>query len=106
MWLFWLTLAASTVAVIASLVFTTRRGLQVFRDAKKLSASSGEALDRVSRSSEQIERHLALAAESGTRLDRSLERLRTSRAQLNVQLAAIDDVRAFVGQITGLAPRK
>jgi hypothetical protein len=106
MWLFWLTLIASAVAVIASLVFTTRRGLQLFRDTKHLSAAAGEALDRVSRSSEQTERHLTLAAESGTRLDASLERLRVSRARLDVQQAALDDARSFLSRITGLAPRK
>ena len=106
MWLFWLTLALSLVAVIVSLVFTTRRGIQLFRDTKKLTASTGEALDRVNRSSEQIERHLELAAESGTQLDASLARLRASRAKLDVQRAAIADVRATLNRITGLAPRK
>jgi hypothetical protein len=106
MWLFWLTMAVSVLAVIVSLVFATRRGIQLFRDTKKLTAATGEALDRVTRSSEEIERHLELAAESGTRLDASLERLRVSRGRLNVQRAAIADVRGLLGQITGLAPRK
>ena len=106
MWLFWLTLAFSLIAVAASLVFTTRRALQLFRDVKRLATAAGDAVDEVGRSTEQIERHLALAAEGGAQLDTSLARLRTSRARLNVQRAAIADVRAALARITGLAPRK
>jgi hypothetical protein len=106
MWLFWLTLAFSIVAVVASLVFTTRRALQFFRDAKSMTAATSTALDAVTRSTEQIERHLELATESGTRLEASLARLRASRARLDVQRAAIDDVRASLDRLTALAPRK
>lgn len=106
MWLFWLTLAFFLVAIVGSLVFTTRRALQFFRDVKRLMTSTGGALDEVGRSTEQVERHLTLAAESGTRLDGSLARLRASRARLNVQRAAIADVRASLARVTGLAPRK
>ena len=106
MWLFWLTLAFSLLAIAGSLVFTTRRALALFRDVKRLTSATGEGLERISRSSEQIERHLTRAAESGTKLDASLERLQGSRARLNVQRAALADVRASLDRITGLAPRK
>ncbi|MBA2461168.1 MAG: hypothetical protein H0V45_05305 [Actinobacteria bacterium] len=104
--LFWLSLALSVFVVIASLVLTTLRGLELFRAFKQMAAAVGEGLDRIGRSSDRIERHLSLAAEGGTRLDVSLARLRSSRARLNVQRAALADVRASLGRITGLAPRK
>ena len=106
MWLFWLTLAFSLIAIAVSLYFTTMRAIALFRDVKHLAAATGEGVERISRSSEQIEQHLTRAAESGTRLDASLERLRASRARLDVQRAAIADVRASLDRITGLAPRK
>lgn len=106
MTLVWFALVLSSAAVVVSLIVTTRRALRLFRDVKQLAASAGEALEGISRSSEQIERHLTLAAESGTRLDASLARLRRSRARLNVQRAAIADVRAALARATGLVPRK
>ena len=106
MWLFWLSLLASVIAVIASLVFTTRRGIQLFRDLRRFSGSTAAALDEVARSSEQIERHLALADASRSRLDASLARLRVSQARLNVQRAAIDDVRDSLERLTSFRPRK
>jgi hypothetical protein len=87
MWLFWLSLLASVIAIIASLVFTTRRGLQLFRDLRRFSGSTAAALDEV-------------------RLDASLARLRVSQARLNVQRAAIDDVRDSLERLTSFRPRK
>ena len=106
MWLFWLALLASLAAVITSLVFTTRRGLQLFRDLRRVSGATAAALDEVARSSEQIDRHLALAAASQSRLDASLARLRRSQARLNVQRAAIDDVRDLLERVAAFRPRK
>ena len=54
-------------------------------------------LDRVTATTAQIERHLELAAESGSQLEASLARLRTSRAQLNVLTSALRG-RARLGQ--------
>ena len=106
MWLFWLTLAFCVVAVVVSLVIAVRRGLRLYRDTKRLTTETSTAMDAVSRSAEQIERHLTLAAESGTRLDAALARLRASKARLDVQRAAIDDVRATLDRLTTFAPRK
>ena len=54
----------------------------------------------------QIERHLELAAESGSRLEASLARLRRSRAQLAVLTTAIAEVRASIDRVTAFVPRK
>ena len=73
---------------------------------KRLGRSVGGELDRIAATSGEIERHLALAAESGTQLEASLARLRASRAQLTVLTSALADVRASVGRITAVVPRK
>jgi hypothetical protein len=104
--LVWLSLVLALAIVAASAVFATRRALELYRAFRQLARATGSDLERIERSSAAIERHLTLAAESGTRLDASLSRLRASRARLNVQRAAIDDVRASLGRITSHAPRK
>ena len=104
--LFWLALAIAVVAVVGSVAFATLRGLALFRAFKKLMRELGESTDRIAGSAAGIERHLELAAESGSRLDASLGRLQGSRARLSVLTAAIADVRASVGRITAVLPRK
>jgi hypothetical protein len=102
----WLALTIAVLLVIASSIFVTLKGLQAFRAFKALGRNVGAALERVSSASGEIERHLELASESGTRLEASLARLRASRARLNVLTSAIDDVRASFGRITSVYPRK
>jgi hypothetical protein len=104
--LFWLTLAFFGALTIGSSVFATRRGIDLFRAFRHLTRGIGAELETIDRATDQVERHLSLAAESGTRLDASLARLRASRARLNVQRAAIADVRSAFARITALAPRK
>ena len=104
--LFWLAIAIALVAVIASALYLTRKGLEAFRAFKTLSRSVTGEIERIERASGEIERHLALAAESGSRLDAELAQLRRSRARLNVLTSAIDDVRASVGRVTSVYPRK
>ena len=74
--------------------------------AKVLGATVSRELERIEVASGQIERHLALAAESGARLDAELAQLRRSRARLNVLTSAIEDVRASVGRLQAVYPRK
>jgi len=104
--IFWLALIIALVLTVGSAISVTLRGLEAFRAFKRLSSSVGGELDRITTASDEIERHLSLAAEGGTQLQASLARLRSSRARLNVLLSAIADVRAAVGRVTGLVPRK
>jgi tRNA threonylcarbamoyladenosine modification (KEOPS) complex Cgi121 subunit len=104
--LFWLALAFAVVVTVASLVFVTLKALEAFRAFKSLGRNVGTGLERVSATTAQIERHLELAAESGSRLEESLARLRASRSQLNVLTSALSDVRASVGRVTAVVPRK
>ena len=104
--LFWLALAVAIVAVVASSIYLTRKGLEAFRGAKRLGGTVTGELERIERTSGEIERHLALAAESGAKLEAELAQLRRSRARLNVLTSALDDVRASVGRVTAVYPRK
>jgi hypothetical protein len=102
----WLSLTVAVVVTIGSAVYATSKGLDAFRALKHLGRATGDGLERIAESSAGIERHLSLASESGERLEASLERLRSSRARLNVLSSAIADVRAAVGRVTGVVPRK
>jgi len=104
--IFWLALMIALVLTVASAIYVTLQGLEAFRNFKRLGRGVGDELDRITRASGEIERHLALAAESGTQLEASLARLRSSRARLNVLTSALADVRAAVGRVTGVVPRK
>ena len=104
--LFWLALAVAIVVIVASVVYSTRKGLEAFRGAKRLGGTVSSELERIEQASAQIERHLALAAESSTRLDAKLAQLRRSQARLNVLRSAIDEVRDSVSRVTAVYPRK
>jgi hypothetical protein len=104
--LFWLALAVAIVAVVASSIYLTLKGLEAFRGAKRLSGVVSGELERIERASGEIEQHLTLAAESGSKLEAELARLQRSRARLNVLRSAIDEVRASVGRVTAVYPRK
>ena len=104
--IFWVALILALVLTIASAIYVTLQGLEAFRAFKRLGSGTGGELDRITTASGEIERHLALAAESGTQLEASLARLRSSRARLNVLTSALADVRAAVGRVTGVVPRK
>jgi len=102
---FWLALAVAVVLTIASLIYVTLNALDAFRAFKAFNRSVGGAVDRLNATTAQIERHLELAAESGSQLEASLARLRTSRAQLNVLTSALSDVRDSVDRVTAFVPR-
>jgi len=104
--LFWLALAFLLLAVIGSIAYAAVKGLETYRHTKRVLASSGSELDRITRATAEIELHLQAAATSGSRLDASLTRLSVSRARLNVLTSALADVRAAYARATSLVPRK
>jgi hypothetical protein len=63
-------------------------------------------IDRVSRDADEMATKLEGLADGTTRLQAAMERLQVSRARLNVLLEAIAQVRAAVGRITDVVPRK
>ncbi len=103
---FWLGLAVAVALTVPALIYVTLKALEAFRAFKALGRSVGSEIDRVAATSAQIERHLELASESGSHLEASLARLSASRAQLNILTTALSDVRATVGRVTSVVPRK
>ncbi len=102
----WLALIIALVLTVASAISVTLRGLEAFRAVKRLARYTGGELDRISTATGEIERHLTLAAKSGTQLEASLARLRSSRARLNILTSALADVRDAAGRVTAVMPRK
>jgi hypothetical protein len=103
---FWLALAVSFVLTTASLIYVTLNALEAFRAFKAVGRNVSAGLDHVTATAAQIERHLELAAESGSQLEVSLARLRTSSARLNVLTSALSDVRDSVNRVTAFLPRR
>ncbi len=106
MTIFWLALIFALVLTVAAAIYATLQGLEAFRAFKRVGAAVGSELNRIEAATGEIERHLGLAAASGTKLEASLARLRASRARLNVLTSAISDVRAAAGRVTAVVPRK
>jgi hypothetical protein len=102
----WLALAVSLVAVAVAVTMTTRRGIALYRDAKRLAGVTGDELTSIERRAGDIERHLTAAERSGEALSAATASLAVSRARLSVLLEAIADVRAAVGRVTPYLPRK
>ena len=94
----WIALGVAVAGIVAGLVIAFVRGLRVWRELKAIARTVGERLDHITRSTDEIETHLSLAAESSERLARSLDQLRRSRAVLEVQLAALREARDTVSR--------
>ena len=93
---FWISLGVLILALVAGIAYCVVRGLQLYRLAKRTSAKLTSEMERISVATRQIERHEAKAAEAAERLRGATGRLATSRARLDVQLAAIREAQ---GQI-------
>ena len=94
----WIALGIAVAGIAAGVAVALVRGLRLWREFKALGRTVGERLDGISRSTREIETHLSRAAESSERLSGSLERLRRSRAVLDVQLSALREARDTVGR--------
>ena len=87
-------------------MYATARGLRAFRAAKRLARETGETVSDIGRSAAEIELRLAGGAGRGDELAAALARLRASRAQLDVLLGALAEVRDSLGRATAFVPRK
>ena len=102
----WLFFGVSVFAAGSATVYATVRGLRAFRAAKRLARETDETVSDIGRSAAEIESRLAGGAGGGDELAAALARLQASRAQLDVLLAALADVREAIGRVTVLVPRK
>ena len=92
----WIALGVAVAGIVAGAAVALVRGLRAWRELKEIGGTVGDRLDGITRSTDEIETHLSLAAESSERLAASLERLRRSRAVLDVQLSALREARDTV----------
>jgi hypothetical protein len=100
----WFLIASAVVffvAVVASSAFVFVRAREFLRQLGAFSEAASLSLESVSLGAARLSEG-ASAADVGP----SIARLRASQARLNVLLAALSDVRASVGRITAIAPRK
>jgi hypothetical protein len=104
-WVVWGALAAGGLATLGALAFLAVRGLQAWRDFKRVKREALASLDSLSAAGEAVAEK-ALAAGDSDELQASLARLRRSLAQLAVLREAVDDVRRPLGLVTALAPRR
>ena len=101
--LFWLALAVAIVAVVASAIYSTLKGLEAFRGVKRLGGEVTSELERIERATGEIERHLTLAAESGSGWRPSSSSAALARAAERAH-GAIDEVRASSRRVTAVYP--
>ena len=100
----WLLVAAAAgffVCAAGGGAFVFVRARELFRTFGAFGTATDEGMERLSASTARLEQGLTPAD-----LGPSLARLRASRAQLAVLLAALSDVRASIGRITTVVPRK
>ena len=102
----WIGLAVLVLASLGGIGVAALRGLSAYRSVRSVTGELTAGVDRVSRDADEIAVKLERLAGGTTGLEVALTRLRVSRVQLNVLLQAIAEVRAGIGRITAVVPRK
>ena len=90
--------------VIVATAFCVVRGLRLWRHAKTTGGALGEEVARFEERSARTERVLAEAETSGKELEAALERLRRSRAELQVLLGAVEKAKARTRWLRAFLP--
>jgi hypothetical protein len=89
----WPALAVAVAGLVGGIVLAFVRGRRAWRRFKALGSAVGTGLEDVTAKSGEIETHLTRAGEGSERLSTALERLRRSRARLDVLLGAYREAR-------------
>ena len=90
--------------VVAATIFCVVRGLRMWRQAKSTGAVLGEEVARFEERSARTERVLAEAETASKELEAALERLRRSRAELQVLLDAVERAKARTRWLRAFLP--
>jgi Tfp pilus assembly protein PilE len=101
---FWISLAVLIVAVLAGIAYATLRGIQLYREARRVGDALSVRMERIDRAVRRIERHMAQADAASARLRAAGERLARSRAQLDVQLQAVREARMLIRRVFWFVP--
>ena len=97
-------LAVLLVGLGAGLAVGAYRGICTWRLLKRTGRAFGSELDRISRAAAEIESQVARADASARKLAEVQERLRASRARLDVQRSALREARMQVGRTFWFVP--
>lgn len=100
----WIALAVLVVGVAGGIAFVVVRGLALWRQLRSTGGAVTAEVDRISAAAAEIQGQLDRAAASSVRLGEASERLARSRAQLDVQLAAVREARRAVGRLLWWLP--
>jgi hypothetical protein len=101
-------LAAFSVALVLSLaatVFAAVRGLQLYRQLKRTRRALAEPLSAFEAKAAEVDRHLDAFEGSSRELERARERLRVSRARLQVLLDTVGRAQRRTRWIRVFLPR-
>ena len=90
----WPALAIAVGGPVCGLALAFVRGRRAWRGFKSLGATVGDRVAEIASSTAEIETHLTRAGEGAERVSAALERLRRSRARLEVLQAALREARA------------
>jgi len=102
----WIALAVSALAVLASAGFALARALRAWRAFRRFRRRVFDGLEDLTQRTALIERRLSSANAAAARLQRAQAELQDSLARARVLSAALADVRATVGSVTGLISSK
>ena len=94
--LIWLTFAAALVAIVAGVIVAIVRGIRLWRAARHTGSRLSQELTRIEASAAEIQGHLDAAEAGVEHLSETAERLRRSRARLEVQLQALREARTVL----------
>jgi hypothetical protein len=95
---------AGLALVVAGTAFMVVRAVGFWRQAKRTGGAFGVELSSFEERSARTERLLAEADRASNDLDAALERLRVSRARLQVLLGALDRAQARMGWLRAFVP--
>jgi hypothetical protein len=104
--LVWIAVGIFVASTVGGIAFAVVRGLAAYRTLRRVGGELTAGVDRVTRGADELATKLELLADATGRLEPVLARLRASRARLNVLLQAIAEVRAGIGRLTAVVPRK
>lgn len=100
----WIAVAVLLAGLVVGVTVAVYRGICLWRLLKRTGSTFGGELDRISSVAAEIEEQLQRAEASTGRLTEAAERLRLSRARLDVQLAAVRRAREQVGRALWFVP--
>ena len=102
----WIALVFLVVALVASVAVAVVRGLRLWRALSSFSGRAESALDAVMRGTAEAEERAAALTTNQERLNKAIDHLKTSLAQLAVLRAAAAEANGTLARIRSFVPSK